>query len=1039
MTVKKFKILILIAVGFNMSSLTGQLRSTYLLNGVWEVEQGTMNTVPATFSHHVDVPALIDMAEPAFAGVGKVSSLRQAFWYRTTFHVDEELPKQALLKILKAKYGTRVYLNGEVIGEQFYSFTPLYFDLSEYLLANGQENELIVRVGANRESLPTHIADGWDFEKEVYVPGIYDDVELILTGSPYLVRIQATPKIEKNKLAVQITVKNLESVSINTTIDIEVFDSTNVLFSAAISPEVALAANGEKTISVDVDMGGCELWSPENPYLYRIHVSNEADSISTAVGMRSFSFDPETGLAKLNGKTHYMRGSNVTFFRFVEDPIRENKPWDKDWVRKVFREYKSMNWDMLRFSIGFPPEFWYDIADEEGFLIQDEFPIWYFAEINQRRDFTKEGLVSEFTDWMNERTNHPSVVIWDACNETSHAPVIAEAIAEVRGLDNSNRPWENSTNGPSQAGDPWEAHPYHFINESFRITDLADLDPFPSSPHNPPSYFKPPSIIINEYGWLWINRDGSPTLLSRNIWKTIVGADAQPDDYRKAYASHVATLTEFWRGYRQATGVLHFCGLGYSRTDGYTSDNFIDIVEPRLESYFKEYVGDAFAPLGLMIEKWPEGIAANAPAFDLFEIPVIVTNDYLSSFHGDVTLSLLCGDTLIYQKTDTLSVEGMGQGNAVFNKFLTLNEGEYKLVAELADPLSGDTISSFREFAVITPEKVAEKNGISTGKEITASSVEYNNSSLAPENANDGNMSSRWSSQLKDDELEGVDRHEWIQIDLGSERKVWGVSLTWEAAYGREYAIQTSFDGENWTNVYFTSFGTGGVEQIAFDTTQTRFVRMYGSKRGTPWGYSLYEFVVFGETTPLYFILNPDADIATESSAVIEWETNLNTSSNIYYKQSDQPDDYVIFGSSVMKKNHSVEIPGLIADAKYIFHIYSVSGEYTYLTDSIEYTHRPETLSLNQIASQSMHLQQNHPNPFCCITQIEIGSLYKCKASLHVFNVSGEKVLELPLNLAAGSTMSIDVNMSGFTDAIYYYFVSSDSGVSETKKMLLIR
>ena len=39
-----------------------------------------------------------------------------------------------------------------------------------------------------------------------------------------------------------------------------------------------------------------------------------------------------------------------------------------------------MHWNSIRYCIGFPPELWYDIADEEGFLIQDEFPIWTLGE-----------------------------------------------------------------------------------------------------------------------------------------------------------------------------------------------------------------------------------------------------------------------------------------------------------------------------------------------------------------------------------------------------------------------------------------------------------------------------------------------------------------------------------------------------------------------------------------------------------------------------------------------------------------------------------
>ena len=92
--------------------------------------------------------------------------------------------------------------------------------------------------------------------------------------------------------------------------------------------------------------------------------------------MREFRLDHATGRAMLNGRPYYLRGSNVTLYRFFEDPQCADRPWREDWVRRLHRAFKSMHWNALRYCIGFPPEFWYRIADEEGILIQDEFPIW---------------------------------------------------------------------------------------------------------------------------------------------------------------------------------------------------------------------------------------------------------------------------------------------------------------------------------------------------------------------------------------------------------------------------------------------------------------------------------------------------------------------------------------------------------------------------------------------------------------------------------------------------------------------------------------
>ncbi len=125
---------------------------------------------------------------------------------------------------------------------------------------------------------------------------------------------------------------------------------------------------------------------------------------------------------------------------------------------------------------------------------------------------------------------------------------------------------------------------------------------------------------------------------------------------------------------------------------------------------------------------------------------------------------------------------------------------------------------------------------ISGFKPVTTSSAE--NNSCAAANVNDGDMSSRWASQ------EGNDP-EWITIDLEQNASVSRVVLEWESAYASEYEIQTSADGINWTTVFSESNGNGGTDGINL-VADGRYVRMYGIKRATEWGYSLYEFKIYG-------------------------------------------------------------------------------------------------------------------------------------------------------------------------------------------------
>lgn len=60
--------------------------------------------------------------------------------------------------------------------------------------------------------------------------------------------------------------------------------------------------------------------------------------------MRTFYYDPETKLPMLNGGVYYLRGTNVAMHRFYEDPQREQHPWEENWARALYREFKDVGW-----------------------------------------------------------------------------------------------------------------------------------------------------------------------------------------------------------------------------------------------------------------------------------------------------------------------------------------------------------------------------------------------------------------------------------------------------------------------------------------------------------------------------------------------------------------------------------------------------------------------------------------------------------------------------------------------------------------------
>ncbi|MFG3288604.1 discoidin domain-containing protein [Streptomyces sp. NPDC048179] len=127
---------------------------------------------------------------------------------------------------------------------------------------------------------------------------------------------------------------------------------------------------------------------------------------------------------------------------------------------------------------------------------------------------------------------------------------------------------------------------------------------------------------------------------------------------------------------------------------------------------------------------------------------------------------------------------------------------------------------------------------LSQGRTATASSVE--DAGTAAGNAVDGDTGTRWSSAFSDDQ--------WLQVDLGATATVSQVVLDWETAYGKDYKVQISADGSNWTDLQSVTGGDGGTDTLTV-SGQGRYVRVLGVHRATQWGYSLWEFQVYGTTT----------------------------------------------------------------------------------------------------------------------------------------------------------------------------------------------
>ncbi|MCL6457688.1 MAG: chitobiase/beta-hexosaminidase C-terminal domain-containing protein [Gorillibacterium sp.] len=156
------------------------------------------------------------------------------------------------------------------------------------------------------------------------------------------------------------------------------------------------------------------------------------------------------------------------------------------------------------------------------------------------------------------------------------------------------------------------------------------------------------------------------------------------------------------------------------------------------------------------------------------------------------------------------------------------------------------TIKAFAALAGMTDSAIATAT-YTIGSSITNLALNKNAEALTFIGGNtagaafDGNPETRWESKFEDPQ--------WIYVDLGENTIVGGIKLYWETARAKSYVIQVSTNNNNWNDIYTHTDGMADEITLAKSVT-ARYVRVYGTERSTEYGYSLWEFEVYGQTAP---------------------------------------------------------------------------------------------------------------------------------------------------------------------------------------------
>lgn len=653
------------------NSLLAQHTKTISLNGEWAFEQTESAFPPQEFSRTIPVPGLIHLANPKieeyekfFKRPGKsklktthsfldIDYLPKYSWYKRMLVLPERHKgEEAVLSILKSQYVTQVIVNGHDFGTFMECYTPIEVNVTR-AIKYGEENEILIRVG-DRTWLPSEAAGSSDKEKEHYLPGIWDDVYFSFSGKIRVKNVLLLPDLENSQLTVKTQLRNFYPAQLgygdkmydDVRINIELLEKQSGNIVTEKSIEGKSKRDNISVLETSIKIPEATAWSLDNPFLYEARVTvtiNNAvsDSYADYFGMRDFNRKGK--YFYLNGEKIFLRGSNITLQRFFEDPDCGDLAWDREWVKKMLIDHpKEMHWNAMRICVGIVPDFWYDLADEYGIVLQNEWNYW------QNHGWDAQ-IKKEYTSWVWSDGNHPSIVIWDAINENWDDYIGNVLIPELMELD-PTRIWdagymtaEQLTAGLDEMDEP---HPYEgrvpLIDANTPNPNpyqLGDLD-YRSS-KNLASIESSAAQLVNEYGWIWLWRDGQPSKLAGHVYGYHLGENASAEQCRQMQAYWLQAETEWLRSIRQHAGVLAFCHL--TNNYGYTGDWYINNIADLEKGPTMYWFRHAFAPAAVFVnltdERYTKHLKPHTPGSNLI-FNLVGVNDNTHPVKGKNVLNI---------------------------------------------------------------------------------------------------------------------------------------------------------------------------------------------------------------------------------------------------------------------------------------------------------------------------------------------------------------------------------------------------------------
>lgn len=392
-------------------------------------------------------------------------------WYRRTFTAPPESQGAHLrLRFESVFYLSRVWLNGQYLGQHEGGYTPFEFDVTS-IMQPGAEYVIAIQVDNLRATnrIPVVIRPDWSFDWWNY-GGITRDVSLEITSQVYIARQQivSSPHITgpdeagSARVTAAITISNTSGRDFDGTLQVDLLDDTTdrSVLPSPVSYLASVSAGESVEVQTDVTIASPKLWHFDHPNLYRWSASlfdGKGQMLHTdevTIGIRSVEL--KDGYFYLNGEPVRLVG--IT--RHADYP-RQGSAESVTAMAADYDDLKTLN-EVFSRPVHYPQhEFILDYADRHGILLIPEVPAWQLTQEQMYSEQMRELEKQQLREMIAEDFNHPSVWAWSIGNEiesdtASGIEFVKEMVDFVKSLDPTrpvgfasnrlgSRPWFDAT------------------------------------------------------------------------------------------------------------------------------------------------------------------------------------------------------------------------------------------------------------------------------------------------------------------------------------------------------------------------------------------------------------------------------------------------------------------------------------------------------------------------------------------------------------------------------------------------------------------